>query len=195
MITPNSYKAQQEGRPYQPQPNADRMQGSEDQQQGQQQTQQQWTGTQQGTSGPQYQGQSGNQYPGQSVQQYQGQPYPQGYPEPPMQPNTPQGKSKVVAALLAFFLTSFGAANFYLGYKKTAFIQLGLFIAGAVLMIISAILTAAIGENLSDVVNLFTSIIPRCIFTALEIWALVDFIRVLTKTAPMDRDVNGIPLN
>lgn len=189
VITPNSFKAQQEGREYQPQPNVDRMQGSDSGQQGQQ-----WAGAQQEDAASQYQEQPGYQYQEQPEQQNQTGAYMQEYAQPPMQQNAPQGKSKVAAALLAFFLTWVGAANFYLGYKKMAFMQLGGFLIAAVLMIIAAIIGAVGDSSISAVAEFFTTIIPRCVFTALEIWAIVDFIRVLTNTSPMDRDVNGIPL-
>ena len=44
------------------------------------------------------------------------QPVPMGYATPP--------KSKVTAALLAFFLGGFGIHNFYLGYTAKGVIQL-----------------------------------------------------------------------
>lgn len=43
--------------------------------------------------------------------------------------NLPGQKSKVLAALLGFFLGHFGVHNFYLGYTKRAWVQLILTIA------------------------------------------------------------------
>jgi TM2 domain-containing membrane protein YozV len=71
-------------------------------------------------------------------------------------PVAPQagGKSQIVAAILAFFLGTLGVHRFYLGYTGKGFIFLALFLLGFVTFGIT-ILAAAI-------------------------WALIDFIRILT---------------
>lgn len=81
-------------------------------------------------------------------------------------------KSKVAAALLAFFLGAYGGHNFYLGNPKLGAIKL-------VVTIICMILYMA--------VNPFFYIV----ILAMGIWALVDFIRILMNKVP---DANGNPL-
>lgn len=87
------------------------------------------------------------------------------------QPMQQQNKSKLVAALLAFFVGTFGIHNFYLGYTKKATWQLVLTIVG--------LLTSCI----------FIGIIP---IIGVAIWALVDAIYILTGKIACD--ANGVPL-
>lgn len=70
-----------------------------------------------------------------------------------------EGKSKLVAVLLAFFLGSIGIHDFYLGYTKYGIIKI--------------VLTVCTGVGGS-------------------IWALIDFIRLLTGS--ISTDANGVPL-
>jgi len=99
-------------------------------------------------------------------------------------------KSRAVAAILAFFLTGCGAANFYLGYKPRAFTQLGMGIGGFVLMFIGRLVSL----NVHGALGLILAFWGLLLVSAIGVWALVDFIRILAKKPPMDRDVNGIPL-
>ena len=111
--------------------------------------------------------------PGFQQQGYQQQGYPQPgqqgygamqpYGQQPMQAYGPNGmprapKSKVAAALLAFFLGGFGAHNFYMGYTSRAATQLVLTLVGWVtsLIFIGFFLLAAVG-----------------------IWVFVEFIMIL----------------
>lgn len=89
------------------------------------------------------------------------------------------GKSKIVAALLAIFLGSLGVHSFYMGQTKKGLIQLGLTLLGAVLLIvgISASVTAA---STGVVTYGSTWIIGYLIMLGVSIWALIDFIRILT---------------
>ncbi|MEJ5998789.1 TM2 domain-containing protein [Corynebacterium sp. H130] len=82
-------------------------------------------------------------------------------------------KTKVVAALLAFFLGAFGAHNFYLGSSGKAIAQLMLFLFGA-----------------------FTSlfIIGFFILGALETWVLIEFVLILLGSGSYARDARGVPL-
>lgn len=73
------------------------------------------------------------------------------------------GKNKIAAALLAFFLGALGVHNFYLGYKKKAIAQL-----------LITVLTCGAGSMVSG------------------IWALVEFIQILTGSISTDAD--GVPL-
>jgi TM2 domain-containing membrane protein YozV len=70
-------------------------------------------------------------------------------------------KSKVVAALLCFFLGMLGIHRFYLGKIGTGIIQLLLLILGSVLLIVG--------------VGVF-------VYGALGLWVLIDFILILTGT-------------
>ena len=84
-------------------------------------------------------------------------------------------KSKVVAALLAFFLGTTGAHRYYLGYKKQGIMQT----CGFVSLILgwSMYIPAMVSENIASL--LFTLIF--LIYGGItSIWAFVDFIRVLT---------------
>ena len=69
-------------------------------------------------------------------------------------------KSKLVAALLAFFLGGIGIHDFYLGYNKYGIIK-----------IVLAVVTCG---------------------SVSSIWALIDFIRILTGN--INTDANGVPL-
>lgn len=84
-------------------------------------------------------------------------------------------KSKVVAALLAFFLGETGAHRYYLGYRKQGAIQT----CGLVSLVVgwAIYIPAMMGESitgllLSDVLLLYAA--------AIGIWVFVDFIRILT---------------
>lgn len=83
-------------------------------------------------------------------------------------------KSKVVAALLAFFLGSYGGHNFYLGYTRRATIQL--------VMTLMGYLTAII-------------LIGVPVIFAVAIWAFVEFIMILVGSSGYDVDARGVPLD
>jgi len=85
-------------------------------------------------------------------------------------------KSKVVAALLAFFLGGLGIHSFYMGQNKKGFIQLGLSVVGIVLFI------AGIAGFVSGTGVAFptTALIGYLLLIGVGIWAFVDFIRILT---------------
>lgn len=84
-------------------------------------------------------------------------------------------KSKVVAALLAFFLGTTGAHRYYLGYKKQGIIQscgLVSFILGWAIYV-----PAMVSENIASLLFALIFLIYGGITS---IWAFVDFIRILT---------------
>ena len=72
-------------------------------------------------------------------------------------------KSKICAALLAFFLGVFGAHNFYLGYTGKAVAQLLLGTIGCILLFLGPLVSG--------------------------IWAFVEFILILTGS--INKDANG----
>jgi TM2 domain-containing membrane protein YozV len=94
-------------------------------------------------------------------------------------------KSKIVAALLAFFLGGLGIHSFYMGNKKKGLIQLGGTVLGMILLIagfaksVSAVAavgtTAAVTASVSPLV-----FIGAILLFGVSIWAFVDFIRILT---------------
>jgi TM2 domain-containing membrane protein YozV len=94
-------------------------------------------------------------------------------------------KSKIVAALLAFFLGNLGIHSFYMGNKKKGFIQLGASVLGIVLLVIgvskSVTAVEAIGTTaaVSSVVSPLL-IIGAIILAGVSLWAFIDFIRILT---------------
>jgi TM2 domain-containing membrane protein YozV len=114
--------------------------------------------------------------------QFGQQPFPQNGPQFNQVANYQPGyapvgyapKSKIAAALLAFFLGALGVHNFYLGYKSKAFWQLGLTIFGWItsLFFIGFIFILAVG-----------------------IWAFIEFIMILAGAESYKRDANGVPLS
>ena len=82
-------------------------------------------------------------------------------------------KNWVVALILAFFLGTFGAHNFYLGYNSRAKAQLAI----TIISIVTTLL----------VIGVFGLI-------AMSIWAFVEFILILVGGANYDCDANGFPL-
>lgn len=120
-------------------------------------------------------------YPG-----YQQPGYPQqGYAQPGYQPNAMMAygqpgypvnyapKSRIAAALLAFFLGSLGVHNFYLGYTAKATTQLVLFLIGCFF---------------------FWLVVPILFLIAVPIWAFVEFIVILAGGGQYRTDANGVPL-
>ena len=84
-------------------------------------------------------------------------------------------KSKVVSALLAFFLGTTGAHRYYLGYKKQGIVQT----CGFVSIIIGyAIFIPAMMDSSAGM--LIFSTLLLLYGAGISIWAFVDFIRILT---------------
>ncbi len=91
-------------------------------------------------------------------------------------------KSKVVAALLAFFLGGFGVHDFYLGNKRNGFIKLLGTLVGIALMVIGFA-----GAATSTVAVPVLAVIGYILVLGISIWAFVDFIRILTGSyQPVD---------
>src|SRR5690606_10329335 len=91
-------------------------------------------------------------------------------------------KSKAAAAVLAFFLGTFGAHNFYLGKKSTGLIHLGLFLGGLTLMILGAVLGVTAAENGRPDDPFFVMVlIGYLLWTVNALWAFVEFIIILVK--------------
>lgn len=134
---------------------------------------------------PTAQGYPGYQQPG-YPQQYpqQGHAQPE-YAQPGYQPNAMMAygqpgypvnyapKSRIAAALLAFFLGSLGVHNFYLGYTAKATTQLVLFLIGCFF---------------------FWLVVPILFLIAVPIWAFVEFIMILVGGGQYRADANGVPL-
>ena len=91
-----------------------------------------------------------------------GMPMSYGYPRPDMMAYSGPPKSKVAAALLAFFLGGFGIHRFYLGHTGTGVAMLILCVVG---LATCGITSAVVG-----------------------VWALVDFVLILTGSL---REPNG----
>lgn len=134
---------------------------------------------------------SGQAYPGQNYQNPQNawnsQPFgaaPQQHPQmQPMQPGYAQpygmmgpgvgqmsDKSKIAAALLAFFLGTLGVHNFYLGYTGRAITQLSLTIVGWITSLL--------------LIGIFFII-------GVSIWAFIEFILILVGSGSYAYDVSG----
>lgn len=92
-------------------------------------------------------------------------------------PHGVRQKSKVLAAVLFFFLGWLGVGNFYLGQTKRGLFALGL----SIISIICALTLVFI--PLSWTIDI-----------ALFIWMIAQIIFVLTGSAGYDRDGDGVPL-
>lgn len=89
-------------------------------------------------------------------------------------------KSKIVAALLAFFLGGLGIHSFYMGNKKKGLIQLGLSVLGFVLFFAGAAKAVTTTTATASVGIAGTALIGLLLILGVSIWAFVDFIRILT---------------
>ena len=86
------------------------------------------------------------------------------------------GKSKTLAAVLAFFLGGFGVHSFYMGQKTKGFVQLGGTLLGIGLYVAGiASFISGMGASLP-----ILAIIGGVLILGVGIWAFVDFIRILT---------------
>ena len=85
-------------------------------------------------------------------------------------------KSKILAAVLAFFLGGFGVHRFYMGQKKQGFMQLGGTLLGIGLYV------GGIASFISSSGLAFPTLalIGLILIVAVGIWAFIDFIRILT---------------
>ncbi len=83
-------------------------------------------------------------------------------------------KSQVVAALLAFFLGTWGAHNFYLGYTRRGVAQLATTVVGwtTLIFLIGGVFLAVVG-----------------------VWAFIEFILILLRSGSMGVDARGVPLS
>lgn len=108
-------------------------------------------------------------------QQFYGQPpapaYPPNYVVPVAQ------KSKLVAALLFFFLGELGIGNFYMG-------QVGRGITKLVLLMVTFFFA----------ITIIGLVIALPLALVLGIWPFIEMILVLTGSAGYDRDARGVPL-
>lgn len=150
-------------------------------------------------SAPQYPQQNAPQYPQQNAPQYSQQNAPQysqqpgygyGNPGAPMMQPGPVGpsysgygvpippgyktKSKIAAALLAFFFGGLGLHNFYLGNNGRGAAQLALNALGWLT---------------------FIFVVGFVIWTVLAVWYLAEFVMILIGAGGYDTDSMGVPLD
>lgn len=87
-------------------------------------------------------------------------------------------RNRIVAGILAFLFGAFGAHRYYLGYKKKGMIQT----AGSLCIIIGYIIYDNMTRMISriDLEDAIPCVILSVLGCATSIWALVDFIRILT---------------
>ena len=96
-------------------------------------------------------------------------------------------KSKIAAALLAFFLGGFGVHDFYLGNKRNGLIKLIGSILGIALMVIGFVGAATTTTTTGLAALPALALIGWIIVLGISIWAFVDFIRILTGSyEPVD---------
>ena len=86
-------------------------------------------------------------------------------------------KSRLTATLLAFFLGSFGAHRFYLGKNGSA---AGMLVLTILFFVIAGITGAMFGFGAFGLMNWFALGFASIPLIAVSIWALVDFIVVVS---------------
>ena len=119
-------------------------------------------------------------------------------------------KSYTAALLLHLFLSGFGAGDFYMGFKKTAFGKLVLNIVGIGLIITSIVVVGMIIADpsfgpynaklptldqvraLEGAYRLFH--VGCAALGALVVWALISVIMVAARAGMYRADANGVPL-
>lgn len=93
------------------------------------------------------------------------------------------GKTKITAAILAFFLGTLGIHSFYMGNKKKGFIQLGASVIGIALMVIGLANAVSTIDPMTGVVSkgsIGVALVGYILLAGVSIWAFIDFIRILT---------------
>ncbi len=86
------------------------------------------------------------------------------------------GKSKILAAVLAIFLGSFGVHSFYMGQTAKGFMQLGGTVLGIVLYAVGiAGYISGTGESFP-----ILALIGAILILGVSVWAFIDFIMILT---------------
>lgn len=117
---------------------------------------------------------------------------------PPQAPRAPQGsqaKSRMVAAILTFFLGQIGVGDFYLGYIRQAITKIGLTVVAygsawwSSALAVKALETGSGSWAIGVLIAL--SVIA---FIALGILILIAFIQILTRKGRYATDAQGVPL-
>lgn len=164
---------------------------------------------------PQQGGYQQNAYaaPGYAQPGYPGGAYPaQGYPAPGFPPNVPVSpKTKIVGALLAFFLGSIGAHNFYFGKTGKAVAQLVMTVVAWIGVIIGLVCIVNGADSDGDWISTSSGygyysyddndgliglgvvlvIAGGILATAVAIWAFVEFIMILSSARTYQFDQEG----
>lgn len=140
---------------------------------------------------------AGASYPG-------GYPGQAGYAAPPV-----SRKSKVAAALFAFFLGGFGAHNFYIGNKGRAIAQLVILLVSWVIMIGGYSLIVASTEAYTTMAGsvyydnddtllgagVLLILLSSAMMFALWVWTMVEFVLILVGSGRYARDAEGYQLS
>lgn len=106
-------------------------------------------------------------------------------------PYSPQGapvnpKSKITAAVLAFFLGQIGVHSFYLGQKQKGIIHIALAVLAGILYSVgtaqmaSSLIGASAGSAMPTVSPML--LLGGLLLAANGIWAFVEFILILVKS-------------
>lgn len=140
---------------------------------------------------------AGASYPG-------GYPGQAGYAAPPV-----SRKSKVAAALFAFFLGGFGAHNFYIGNKGRAIAQLVILLVSWVIMIGGYGLIVASSETYTTMTGsvyydndetllgagVLLILLSSAMMFALWVWTMVELVLILVGSGRYARDAEGYQLS
>ncbi|MGP9623320.1 TM2 domain-containing protein [Corynebacterium sp. AOP34-AQ2-28] len=136
--------------------------------------------------------------------------YPGGYPGQAGYASPPASrKSKVAAALFAFFLGGFGAHNFYIGNKGRAIAQLVILLVSWVIMIGGYGLIVASSETYTTMTGsvyydndetllgagVLLILLSSAMMFALWVWTMVEFVLILVGSGRYARDAEGYQLS
>lgn len=104
-------------------------------------------------------------------------------------------KSKVAAGVLGIFLGCYGVHNFYLGYMKKGFIQLGCLLGSIafifVISIVMGVAEASYNEG-ATISAIILSLADIALILGIRIWAFVEGIMILC--GKINRDGKGLLL-
>ena len=94
--------------------------------------------------------------------------------------------SRIVAAVLAFFLGTLGIHDFYLGYKSRGITKLMLTVVGTVLYAF---------RNSTDSVVYLIAFAGSWMIAVVGIWSFVNFVQILLRKGKYTKvDASGTPL-
>jgi TM2 domain-containing membrane protein YozV len=95
-------------------------------------------------------------------------------------------KSKILAALLAFFVGSLGIHRFYMGQNTQGIMQLGLTVLGIILIFVGIASAVATSTATGFAAIGTLALVGYLMILASSIWAFIDFVRILMGSLEPD---------